>query len=944
MTAGMEPSDPADGHGTDPSEMSAGAETVYGSVDPETTDVDVRALGRGATVGRYVVVDRIGSGGMGVVYSAYDPELDRKIALKLVRARASKDTRHTDAHSRLQREAQAMAKLSHPNVIAVHDVGTFEGQVFIAMEFVDGWTLTAWLRKAKRSWREVLDVFSRAGRGLAAAHAAGLVHRDFKPENVLVGTDGRVRVMDFGLARQAVRAEEQYASPRPEQEALTEAVATDSQATLTKTGAVMGTPAYMAPEQHLGLPVDARSDQFSFCVALLEGLYGERPFRGDTAAVLAFQVTEGQVQEPPKGTGVPSWIRKKALRGLTTDPKDRHESMDALLAELGKDPSAVRRRWLAAGASLAVLVGAFVGLDHLVTQQAEACAGAAEKLAGVWDDDRRTALRRAFSATSLAYAEDTATRVERWLDEYTAAWAKMHEEACEATRRGEQSQILLDLRMACLHDRRAEVDALVGVFAEADSAVVTKAVKAAAGLSSLDRCADTDALMAKVAPPRDEAEATAVTAQREQLARAKALRGAAKYKESLELAQAVLEEARKIAYRPLLAEALLMLASLQDKTGAYEDAEGSAREALWEALAVHHDEVATQAATLLLAIVGWHQGKTEEGLLWKRQAEALVQRTGSDDSALASLHAHAGGLLFGGGKYDEALEQYQLALSIRERLHGDDHPQVAGLLNNLGSVTGTQGNFEEAAKYFARTIEILERTIGPQHPEVAMPLHNLGTIYEQLGELEEARSRHERGLTIRESALGNVHPKVAWSHNSLGTALHRLKRYEEARTHIERSLEIRETTLGPDHRDVGISLHTLGQLHLAQKDYEKALPYEQRALAVWEKALGPKHPYVAMALSSLGAAQLGVGKARLALANLERALPIREAKGPAMELAITRFHLARALWQTRRDRARALELATQARDALAKSGKRGEETLAEVQAWLTERGGRPDPG
>src|SRR5258708_23662444 len=234
-------------------------------------------IGRGLSLGRYIVLNKLGRGGMGVVYAAYDPELDRKVAVKLLRAEADTKSNARAAQARLLREAQAMARLSHPNVISVHDVGALRTQVFIAMEFVEGKTLTRWLKEKPLTPREIVQTFLQAGKGLAAAHAAGLVHRDFKPDNVLIGNDGRIQLLDFGFAR-AVEDVVGYAPTLPPQ-VVASGLSTPRQleARLTRSGAFLGTPAYMAPEQLLRTTIDARADPFSFCVALYEALYGKRP-------------------------------------------------------------------------------------------------------------------------------------------------------------------------------------------------------------------------------------------------------------------------------------------------------------------------------------------------------------------------------------------------------------------------------------------------------------------------------------------------------------------------------------------------------------------------------------------------------------------------------------------------------------------------------------------
>jgi len=269
-----------------------------------------RSRGGPVQIGRFTVLARLGEGGMGVVYTAYDDQLGRKVAVKLLRG----DGRHDlVARARLLREAQAMARLSHANIVAVHEVGATEDQqVFIAMEFVRGETLDAWLKGQVHGWREILGEFIAAGRGLAAAHRAGLIHRDFKPHNVIVGEDGIVKVLDFGLARASERAED--AADRVEAPAAKERLL---DVALTHAGAVMGTPAYMAPEQHEGRPATARSDQFSFCVSLYEGLYGRHPFDCTSLGSLLSDVAAGRVRPPPPGTRVPPWLHRVVLRGLS---------------------------------------------------------------------------------------------------------------------------------------------------------------------------------------------------------------------------------------------------------------------------------------------------------------------------------------------------------------------------------------------------------------------------------------------------------------------------------------------------------------------------------------------------------------------------------------------------------------------------------------------------
>ncbi|MDQ3364794.1 MAG: protein kinase [Myxococcota bacterium] len=315
----------------------------------QVTARPTRTLTIGDRVGRYLVLSTLGAGGMGVVFSAYDPQLDRKVALKLLRSGITYNTK--DARTRLWREAQAIAQLSHPNVVGVYDVGSTEdGDLYIAMEFVEGDTLTSWLKKYPRTWRDIIDVFLQAGRGLVAAHSVGLLHRDFKPDNVLVGGDGRVRVTDFGLAR-SVMVPDEGARPRPPGERATAALSVE----LTATGTVLGTPRYMAPEQLTGPDIDARADQFSFCVALYEALFEAHPLPGSTSVSM---LEAGDRALPtPEGTKVPPSIARAVQRGLERDRAKRFPSLAAMVSELVPAPPRVGFRYAAFAIAGVVLIG-----------------------------------------------------------------------------------------------------------------------------------------------------------------------------------------------------------------------------------------------------------------------------------------------------------------------------------------------------------------------------------------------------------------------------------------------------------------------------------------------------------------------------------------------------------------------------------------------------------
>jgi tetratricopeptide (TPR) repeat protein len=825
---------------------------------------------------------------MGVVYAAYDPELDRKIAIKLVRAALGNQGRE-----RLLREAQAMARLSHPNVIAVHDVGTVDDEVFIAMELVDGAPLSTVLKEQRPGLEEVLSFFLQAGRGLAAAHAAGIIHRDFKPDNVLIGKDGRVRVLDFGLAR---AAEAQASEAKVEVTGETEISGRQLLDTpLTRTGAFMGTPAYMAPEQILSKPTDARSDQFSFCVALYEAIYGERPFVGDTVVALAEDALRGDVRPAPRNSPVPARLRNVVLRGLSGSPERRFPSMEALLEALAPREKPRSPAWFVALG--VVLLGAgLLGFRFARRQTMTLCRGAESRLAGVWDAQRKAAVHAAFTATGRPFAEDAFHGAERALDAHAAAWAGMHTEACEATRvRGEQSEELLDLRMECLSGRREEMRALVDLFTHADAQVVQKAVGAASSLGGLDGCADAAALRAPVRPPKDPAKRARVDELRKRLAVVKALGEAGKYGDALTIARPLVEEARALGYAPIQAEALFRLGRALRNVGKYQESEEALFEAAAEAMAGRDETVAAPAWRSLIEVVGIDQARAADGHRWALFAEAATGSAESEERA--RFHTARGGLLSVEQRPEEALVEYRRALAIEEKL-APESPTLAGTLGMIGAAFADEGRPDEALKEERRALAILERTLGPEHPDVAKTLNNIAVALET------------QGL------------------------------YDDALAQYRRALEIDERTLGPEHHVVGVLLGNIGDVLVQLHRYDEALAPSRRSLAIVEKAMGPNHPDLGYSLGSIGAALLGLHTADQAIAPLERALAVWAHGGSTpKDVAQVRFDLARASWETG-ERSRARKLAEAARDEYRQAGPAAAKSVAEVEIWLAHHQAR----
>ena len=547
-------------------------------------------LRRGSVLGRYTILELTGRGAMGEVYAAYDGELDRRVALKLLHAHGSSgDAR---ANARLLREARAMARVSHANVVAVHEAGTFAGRTFIAMEFVEGGTLKKWLAGGTRARGDILEKFAMAARGLAAAHAAGLVHRDFKPQNVMIGADGAARVTDFGLVAALGEVGSEAAEVGVDVETLARSPSTLLH--LTRTGELLGTPLYMAPEQFRAAPADARSDQFSFCVALYQALYGAPPFGDVSLGALVRDVLAGRVHAAPAGSTVPTWLRRVVLRGLSLEPTARWPSMRDVVAALGRDPARARRqRGLVVGA--AVLVALSAGALARRTREPTAiCRGGPSALADVWDAPapatnnhrRREAIRAAFLGSGAPGAGEVWERVTAELDRFAGRWLATHRDACEATNvRHEQSATLLDLRMSCLGERRTALAALTDVFTRADRDVVRNAVDAVNALPSLDRCSDPRQLATSIEPPRDETTRARVEDIRRRAATAKALDDAGKHEEARRVARPLVVEARALGYAPLTAEILTALARTTTSFGPAPELVATREEAFWTSIA-----------------------------------------------------------------------------------------------------------------------------------------------------------------------------------------------------------------------------------------------------------------------------------------------------------------------------------------------------------------------
>ncbi len=889
--------------------------------------------------GRYTVLDFLGQGGMGLVLAAYDPRLDRRVALKLLRHQSGGSSGSSEERARLVREAQSMARLSHPNVLGVYDSGALEGgALYIAMEYVEGQTLRQWRAEQPRPWRQVLQKYLEAGRGLAAAHAAGLIHRDFKPDNVLVGKDGRVRVMDFGLARprSAVplpgQAPPEQFSPPPE---LGSPAPSEE---LTVTGSLLGTPRYMAPELLLrGQPASVHTDVFSFCAALYEALYGQLPFPGKTLKELVHAHTH-QEPTPPASTEVPAWVARTVLRGLRADPFQRLTSMEEVLAALEDDPAVKRRarRRAVALASVFVLLGGLAGWGWMGQQaRASGCEKLEQRLAGIWDTPMKAKVKQALLDTGVSYAPDTYQRVEAALDRYASTWVRMRTEVCEAVGQapGSQPSNLAVLQESCLERRRSRLRALTELLAGGpDKELVGQAMQAAQALPVLEYCMDAQALTAAVPPPEEPELRVRVEALQEQVDRLESLYEAGKYPEGLAVGETLLKQVEPVPYAPLHGRLLYVLSELREPGGDYEGAKELAQRAIVAGAQGKDSQLVAKAWSQLLFILGSRQARYEEAMHLSLALEAAVAL--ADDPLIqADADNTLGNALTMMDRYEEARQRHARALALREKILGPEHPHTTLSLSNLGRALQGLGRYEEARQAHARALALREKVLGPEHPANLFTLSSLGNVLGAMGRYEEAREAYERALTLREKAMGPDDPRRDYALVGLGRALWGLGRYEEARQAHEEALALRERALGRESPDLGPILNGLGAALRELGRYKESRQQHERALAIHEKALGPTSPRVASSLLRLGELQLALDRPAEALPLLERALKLASVE----DRAEVQLALAQALWDTRRDLPRARELATQAQEHWRDVGHPS--NLSRVTQWLAAHAG-----
>lgn len=841
------------------------------------------AFDRGTLVGRYVVLERLGAGGMGVVYLAYDPELDRRVALKLIHTAAehASDDERTVAmtmRSRLLREAQALAKLAHPNVVTVYDVGMVDEAVFIAMTYLEGRTWRQWCRERKRSWRELMPLALAAGRGLAAAHAAGLVHRDFKPDNVIIDDHGRAYVLDFGLAysdrtddggdearslasRHGSRSIELVRtatsgsglSPPP----TTNTTTTNTSGLhipLTEVGTIMGTPGYMAPEQYRG-HADARTDQFAFCVTLFEALYGQRPFSGKDERTRLAAIARGPTWDD--GRRIPARVRRVLAKGLHADASSRYGSLDELLDELARDPWQRHRRVAAVAASVAVAGGGVLGYRHLAAEPLRQCQAGAAAIHDAWSTDRREAIATRFAALSDRNAPRAFAKSADVIDTYVDAFASSYADACTATHESaSQSAKLLDLRMSCLTQRRDSLDSLLTVLDQPDELTAKRVIDAVYQLPSVDHCNDSEALLADVPPPEDPAVRAQVDELRRELKEIEALKISSRFAETVPLARALLERASEVDYGPVRAEIHYLLLHSLVTQGDNEAANDHIDLATYEAERAGAPILAARAEMVAL----WTRGHVARNFVaaehHRRHAAALLEAAGSPPLDMATFHHVQGIFAASQQDYAKCAEQTRKGLDIRRKHLDADDPRMSMSLNNLAICVAdpTPEGTETALTLLREVAERNERVWGEGHPDLALAISNIGQLVRGAGRYRESLTELERAWAMwqRLDQLDNplAHEAlgaVAEAHLMLGTPSRVFELYD-VDPHGDVPLPAECPVLSAVTNRVGnlaSALFAVGRLSQARL-------LAEAALSVCGEAFGPDHPDLS-ALQSLAA-------------------------------------------------------------------------------------------
>lgn len=834
----------------------------------------------GARIGRYLSLDTLGRGGGGEVFAAFDPVLDRKVAIKLLHGTE-------EAKPALIREGRMLAKVVHPAVVEVYEVGFHEGQAFMAMELVGGGDLQDFANEQRElaDTGAIIDALLQVADGLAAAHAAGVVHGDIKPSNVLRSEAGPFKVSDFGIARmQSGELTEGFNKP-------------------------VGTPAFMAPEQHAGALADERTDQYSFCVTAWVALTGVLPYsqgsvsRSTKDASLSATGPLDDL-ETLKQEGPPPWPPEHRVdgnvvdalrRGLSAEPDARWPTMAALVAELR--PNLGRARLRRAGVGVGLVAAAGLGVVGVQTYQhqraVEGCEDAGAEIRQAWNADTSPQLRATLESSERSYAKATVDRVlprmEAWADE----WASTRTAGCTKHLVDGTWDDDLSARAAwCLEEQRIGFTGAVERLTVSAKSV-DGAVALATSLRSPKECADVGSLMRRPLPPSDEERETRIAALRE-LATARALDRTGDRAEGLEAIDRVKALLGPESESPMLARAFEAEGKLRSHAGEYAASEAASSRAYSLAAGQEDWSTAAWAAESLIFVVGIQLDRPVEGVAWETHARVAADLSGDpfrlhETSRTANLAAVRRAM----GAYDEAIALHEQTLELLSESLGTDHPLRATTLGNLAAVYMNTGEAKRALELFEEAAELRKKSLGPDHPSTLSSLANLAGGLAKTGQLDRAKEGSLDVLARRERALGPSHPDVATTLDNVGAIHNLLAEFELGAKALTRSLEIRravapgtlaeaqtlshlatsksslgdskaavelleqclairERVNGPDHAKVGEALINLGTEHFILEDLERAEQMFARAKDIYANALGTSHPGYGAAVNNLG--------------------------------------------------------------------------------------------
>ncbi len=814
---------------------------------------------------RYAIQAVLGRGGMGTVYLAHDRTLGRDVALKLHHRAGS-------ASDRLHREAIAMAKLAHPNVVTVFEVATVDDRLYVAMEYVRGETLRGWLAAKPRTWREIVAMLVDVGQGLAAAHAAGLVHRDFKPENVLVGEDSRPRVGDFGLAR--VGASPSGDAPK----------AALAETPLTQTGALLGTPAYMAPEQLAGDIVDARSDQFAFCVVAWECLYGKRPFGGTTLAALEESIRAHVLAAPAK-SAVPARVRKVVERGLSLEPAARFADIPSLLAALRDAARSRTKRRVAAALAGVVLAGGATTYGLVTMRErdrAAACDAEAAHVRAVLTPSLEAAIGTQFLATGSPIARSAFEHTIKVLGPYRDLLQSRTADTC---RRHDVSPELSAARTSCLATRTRELAAFVDDLANPDASVVARAPAAAWTISDTLPCEDVQQLLAEAKRrPPDRALAS-------ELERVKALADAGRYQDSLPAFRALATRAHAAADRDFELDVLMALGNvsadleLPEVERTYEDAV-----ALGESLG-RDREVASAYATLA-NLAGTTHRDYAAAHRYIALARAKLSRLGGANRKLeGELAVTEAQILVDENRLGEAERMAKQGVDLLELALHPLHPNLGAAYGTYSQILRAQNKTEESLAAARRTLAIYEGAFGAEHPSSAGSEMNLASTLMDKQAYAEARTRLDKADAVFAKVYGDAHPVRAAIAGNIGALEQLQEHWDAALVADRRALAILEATGGPDTLDASGARRDIAKVLALSERYLDALAEQDRAIAILEKAGADGESRMVGALVERAEIELSLDRKAAARRTLDRAIAIgarRPADANPEELARAR--------------------------------------------------------